>query len=132
MYKKFLNCENAVLLGIKPKLLQKMYEHNGIKAARELYDEFITTPPIQIDVHNNMIEIELAQEKVNVKNIKKYYECAIQHHGADNVDVWMKYLAFETAHNAQAAPIIYRRAISTLKKELVDEFIKAQTLIKIK
>ncbi|XP_026732506.1 U3 small nucleolar RNA-associated protein 6 homolog [Trichoplusia ni] len=131
MYQKFLNCENAVLLGIKPKLLQKMYEHNGIKAARELYDEFIRTPPIQIDVHNNMIEIELAQ-KVNVKNIKKYYECAIQHHGADNVDVWMKYLAFETAHNAQAAPIIYRRAISTLKKELVDEFIKAQTLMKIK
>ncbi|KAJ8716271.1 hypothetical protein PYW08_013556 [Mythimna loreyi] len=132
LYKKFQNCENAVLLAIKPKLLQKMYENSGIKAARELYEDLIRTPPTQIEVHRNMIDIEMAQEKPNVKSIRKCYEAAVQHHGSDNVDIWMKYMMFETENNAQATPAIYRRAVGMLKKELVDEFIRAQTLAKIK
>lgn len=109
-----------------------MYEYNGIKAARQLYEDLIRTPPTQVEVHTYMIDIEIAQENPNLKNIKKCYECAVQHHGADNVDIWMKYMMFETEHNAQAVSAIYRRAIGMLKKELVDEFIKAQTLAKIK
>ncbi|CAB3259655.1 unnamed protein product [Arctia plantaginis] len=132
LYKQFQNCEHAALLEIKPKLLKKMYDHNGIRAARLLYEDLIRTPPTQIEVHLHMIDIEMAQEKPNVKNIRKYYECAVQHHGTDNVDIWMKYMTFETENNAQAAPGIYRRAVGMLKKELVDAFIKAQTLSKIK
>lgn len=121
-----------MVLGIKPKLLQKVYDHNGLKAARDLYEELIRTPPTQIEVHNTMIDIEKSQEKLNVKNIRKYYECAVQHHGKDNVDIWMNYMKFETeSGNVQLAPLIYRRAIATLKAELVDEFIKAQTLGKL-
>lgn len=132
MFKKFQNCENAVLLAVKPKLLQKMYEHSGIKAARDLYEDLIRTPPTQIEVHRNMIEIEIAQEKPNVKSIRKCYECAVQHHGTDNVDIWMEYMEFETKNNAQATPAIYRRAVGMLKKELVDAFLREQTLAKIK
>lgn len=109
-----------------------MYDHNGIKAARLLYEDLIRTPPTQIEVHLNMIDIERAQENPNVKNIRKYYECAVQHHGTDNVDIWIKYMTFETENNAQSAPLIYRRAVGMLKKELADSFIKAQTLSKIK
>lgn len=132
LYKKFHNCENAVLLAIKPKLLQKMYEKSGIKAARDLYEDLVRTPPTQIDVHKNMIDIEMAQDKPNAKSIRKCYECAVQHHGTDNVDIWMKYMVFETDNNPQATPAIYRRAVGTLKNQLVDDFIKAQTLAKIK
>ncbi|KAF9411362.1 hypothetical protein HW555_009809 [Spodoptera exigua] len=132
LYKKFQSCENAVLLAIKPKLLQKMYEKNGLKAARDLYEDLIRTPPTQIEVHTNMIDIEMLQEKPNPKYIRKCYECAVQHHGTDNVDLWVKYMEFETDHNAQATPAIYRRAVGTLKKEHVDQFIRAQTLAKIK
>ncbi|KAH9638990.1 hypothetical protein HF086_000916 [Spodoptera exigua] len=132
LYKKFQSCENAVLLAIKPKLLQKMYEKNGLKAARDLYEDLIRTPPTQIEVHTNMIDIEMLQEKPNPKYIRKCYECAVQHHGTDNVDLWVKYMEFETDHNAQATPAIYRRAVGTLKKKHVDQFIRAQTLAKIK
>ncbi|XP_047993663.1 U3 small nucleolar RNA-associated protein 6 homolog [Leguminivora glycinivorella] len=133
LHKKFQNCEMAVLLAIKPKLLQKMYDHNGLKAARELYDELIKTPPLQKDVQYVMIEIEKSQDNPSAKVIRKYYEYLVHHHGQDNVDVWMDYISFEsTLGSAQFSPAIYRRAVATLKKELVDEFIKAQTLAKIK
>ncbi|KAI5645548.1 u3 small nucleolar RNA-associated protein 6 domain-containing protein [Phthorimaea operculella] len=131
-YKRFKNCENATLMAIKPKLLKKMYEHVGLKAAREMYEEMIRTPPTQIEVHRIMIEIEVSQEKPSAKNIRKYYEGAIQQHGKNDVDIWLEYMKFETTNGiVQAAPAIYRRAISNLKRELVDEFIKKQTLAKL-
>lgn len=114
MHEKFQNCENAIVWAVKPKLLQKIYEHNGLQAARQLYENLITSPPAQIDVHIQMINIEMSQENPNKKNIRKYYECAVQHHGADNVDIWMKYMMFETENNSQGASAIYRRAISYL------------------
>ncbi|CAG9793729.1 unnamed protein product [Diatraea saccharalis] len=133
IYKSYRNCENVVLLALKPKLLQKMYECNGLKAAREMYEELIKVPPTQIDTHTVMIDIEKSQEKPNIKNIRKYYECLVQHHGKDSVIIWMNYMKFEAEQgNAQSVPNIYRRAIGALKKELVDEFIKAQTLAKLK
>lgn len=132
-YKKFQNCGNPILLSIKPKLLQKIYEHNGLKAARSLYEELIRTPPIQIEVHSVMIDIEKSQEKPSLKGIRKCFECAVHHHGKDNVYTWMHYIKFETdSGNAENSPTIYRRAVATLKKELVDEFIKEQTLMKLK
>ncbi|KAJ2944216.1 hypothetical protein O0L34_g18195 [Tuta absoluta] len=131
-YKRFKNCENATLMAIKPKLLQKMYEHVGLKAAREMYEEMIRTPPTQIEVHRIMIDIEESQEKPNAKNIRKYYEGAIQQNGKNDVDIWLEYMKFETTNGSvQAAPAIYRRAVSNLKRELVDEFIKKQTLAKL-
>lgn len=109
-----------------------MYKNCGIRAARDLYEDLIRTPPTQIEVHRNMIDIEMLQEKPNIKSIRKCYECAVHHHGTDNVDIWVKYMAFETENNAQASPAIYRRAVATLKKELVDEFIRTQALAQIK
>lgn len=132
-YKKFQCCENPTLLAIKPKLLQKTYEHNGLIATRSLYEELIRTPPTQIEVHKVMINIENTQEKPSLKGIRKCFECAVQHHGKDNVAIWMDYIKFETeSGNAHNAPAIYRRAVGMLKKELVDEFIKEQTLMKLK
>lgn len=131
-YKRFQNCENPTLLAIKPKLLQKIYEYNGLKVARSLYDELIRTPPIQIEVHRVMINIEKSQDKPSLKGIRKCFECEVQHHGKDSVETWMNYMKFETdSGNAQNAPAIYRRAVGMLKKELVDEFIKEQTLMKL-
>ncbi|XP_053606153.1 U3 small nucleolar RNA-associated protein 6 homolog [Plodia interpunctella] len=133
LHKRFQNCENVVVLAIKPKLLQKVYDHNGLKAARELYEDLIRTPPTQLEVHQIMIDIERAQEKMNVKNIRKYYECAIQHHGSEDISIWMDYMKFEMdSGNIQAPSTLYRRAIATLKKEFVDEFIKLHTLAKLK
>lgn len=121
------------MLAVKPKLLQKMYEQCGLKAARELYDDLIKTPPTQTEVHKVMIEIEKSQEKVNLKNIRKYFECYIQHHGNGSIHVWTDFMKFEMENgNAQASAALYRRALGMLKKELVDEFIKVQTLSKIK
>lgn len=129
---KFQNCENTVLLSLKPNLLKKMYEVNGLKAARDVYEDLIKAPPTQVEVHTVMIEIEKSQEKPNTKNIRKYYECLVQHHGSDNVDVWMDYMKFETELGNTQAANIYRRAVGALKKELVDMFIKAQTMAKLK
>lgn len=132
-YEKFKNCEEAVLLAIKPKLLNKMYKCSGLKASRDLYEEFIRTPPTQIEVHTVMIDIEKSQPKLNLKNIRKCFECLVQHHGANSVQVWIDYINFETQNGSpQNTPAIYRRAVAVLKKELVDEFIKNQTLSRIK
>lgn len=110
-----------------------MYEHNGLQAARDLYEDLIRTPPIQIKVNKVMIDIEKEQDKPNIKNIRKYYECAVMHHGSNNVDIWMEYMKFEMEMgSAASSSLLYRRAIGMLKKELVDEFIKAQTLAKLK
>ncbi|XP_028030528.1 U3 small nucleolar RNA-associated protein 6 homolog [Bombyx mandarina] len=133
LYKKFQNCDNAILLAVKPKLLQKMYEHNGLKAARELYEDFIRTPPTQIELHKIMINIEKSQEKLNLKAIRKCYECAVHHHGTDNKEIWADYINFEIENgNAPNSAVVYRRAVGMLKKDIVDEFIRDQTLSKIK
>lgn len=80
-----------------------------------------------------MISIEKSQDKPNVKYLRKCYECLVQHHGADNAEIWQDYIDFETKHeNVQAAPAIYRRAVATLKKDIVDDFIKAQALARLK
>lgn len=118
---------------LKPKLLKKVYEQNGVKAARQVYEDFIRTPPTQDDVHKVMIEIEMKQDKPYVKNIRKCYEALIQHHGKNNIEVWMNFMKFEQENgNAQAVPALHRRAIAMLEKNLVDDFIKSQTLAKLK
>ncbi|XP_073947394.1 U3 small nucleolar RNA-associated protein 6 homolog [Choristoneura fumiferana] len=133
LHKQFQNCESTILLAVKPKLLQKMYDYNGLKAARILYEELTKTPPLQKDVQTAMIKIEKSQDKPNAKQIRKCYEYLALHHGQENVDVWMDYMNFEMKFgNAQLSPAIYRRAVASLKKDLVDDFIKAQTLAKIK
>ncbi|XP_041986309.1 U3 small nucleolar RNA-associated protein 6 homolog [Aricia agestis] len=132
-YKRFQNCESSILLSLKPKFLMKIYEHNGLKAAREVYEDFVRTPPTQVDVHDVMIQIELSQEKPALKNIRKCFECAIQHHGQTNINVWMDYIKFETQNgNLQSAPAIHRRAIAVLNKDVVSDFLKAQALAKLK
>lgn len=113
--------------------MKKIYEHNGVKAARQVYEDFIRTPPTQEDVHKVMIEIEMNQDKPLVKNIRKCYEALIQHHGKNNIGVWMDFMKFEQENgSAQAVPGLHRRAIGLLEKKLVDDFIKAQTLAKLK
>lgn len=97
-----------------------------------MYEEFIRTPPMQAGLHTVMIDVEKSQETPNAKQIRKCYECSIQHHGNDNLDIWTDYMKFENeSGNAQHSPAIYRRAIAALNKELVDEFIRTQTLAKL-
>ncbi|XP_046968618.1 U3 small nucleolar RNA-associated protein 6 homolog [Vanessa cardui] len=132
-YDKFQACDHAAVLSLKPKLLQKINEQNGLKAARNAYEDFIRTPPTQIEIHKVMIEIEMHQEKPLQKYIRKCYEALVQHHGRDNIEVWIDYINFEQQNGAaQAVPAIHRRAIGMLEKNLVDGFIKAQALAKLK
>lgn len=132
VYKRFQSCEHSVFLALKPKLLEKTYEHRGLKAARDLYDEFIRTPPIQIEVHTTMINIEEKQAVKSYKNLKKCYEGMVRNHGADNYEIWLDYINFESkSGKAMLVPNIYANAIRVLKKELVDEFIKRHTLDKL-
>ncbi|KOB72321.1 U3 small nucleolar RNA-associated protein 6-like protein [Operophtera brumata] len=129
LLKKFQSCENNILLAVKPKLLQKMYDHNGLKAARDLYEELIRMPPIQLEVDTVMINIEKLQEKLNAKQIRRCYECAIQHHGTNVVDIWNDYIEFEiVTGDPLLAPPLYRRALGMLKKELVDAFVIKQCM----
>lgn len=128
----FQKCDTQVIMSIKPMLLEKMYEHCGLKVTRDMYEEFIRTPPIQLELHTTMIDIEKNQDNPNGRQIRKCFECLVQHFGSNNVKLWMDYMKFETDNgNAQLSPAIYRRALAMLKKELVDEFLKAQTLAKI-
>lgn len=106
-----------------------MYDHNGLKAARDLYEELIRTPPIQLEVDTVMINIETLQEKPNAKQIRRCYECAIQHHGTNNVDIWNDYIQFEiVTGDPVLAPPLYRRALGMLKKEFVDAFVLKQCM----
>lgn len=88
---------------------------------------------MQIDLHKTMIDLEMLQDKPLAKNIRKCYECLVQHHGNTNINVWLDYMKFETQYgNAQLVPAIHRRAIAGLNKDVVDEFIKVQSLAKLK
>ncbi|CAH2242741.1 jg11899 [Pararge aegeria aegeria] len=132
-FEKFRTCDNAILLSLKPKLLQKMYEHHGLKATRQIYEEFIRTPPTQVELHKVMIEIEMSQDKPTLKNVRKCYEAFVQHHGTNNIKVWMDYMDFEQTNGSAAnVPAVHRRAIGVLEKKFVDDFIKAQMLSKLK
>ncbi|GBP37823.1 U3 small nucleolar RNA-associated protein 6 homolog [Eumeta japonica] len=133
LYRMFHNCESSILLSLKPKLLEKTYQFSGLKAARNMYEEFIRSPPIQLEVQKVMLDIEKSQEKMNLAQIKKCYELMMQHHGQNDCVIWLDYINFESECGSPAlVPSIYRRAIAMLDKTLVDEFIKAHTLAQIK
>lgn len=100
-----------------------MHELNGLRAARELYSKLVNIPPIQIEVHKAMIQIEKEQPKPNIREIQRCFEWAIATHGAVDVDLWDEYIDFETTRgNNTAVDFIHRRAMAKLPPALANIF----------
>lgn len=132
IFDKVDNCVSVVFLTIKPKLLSRIYDCQGLKAARDMYNKFLTMPPLQIDIHKTMIDIESKQEKKSYKNIKKYYECMVQNHGPTNYKIWLDYMKFENENNNGIdTSSIYRRAQAVLDNNLMGQFVKEHTLARL-
>ena len=77
-----------------------------------------------------MVEIELMQPEMLLKNVRDCFEIALLQFGSSNKDLWMDYLKFESDHgDFNQAPLIHYRAVNALVAPLADKFIAEYSLM---
>ena len=79
-----------------------------------------------------MAALELLQPEISLQNARKPHEIKTLNFGKNTTDVWMDYITFEMKYGEPTkVPIIYNRAIKTLKPSLVDNFTTEFSLVKV-
>ncbi|XP_076248353.1 U3 small nucleolar RNA-associated protein 6 homolog [Calliopsis andreniformis] len=116
---------------IRPTYIEWLVLTKGIQAARKSYDSFCLQPPFSLDLHKKMMELELIQPEISLKNIRRCHEMAALQFGKNNTTVWIDHIIFEMKHgDPKKVGDIHRRAVKTLEAGLTDSFISQYSLIK--
>lgn len=116
---------------LKPTYMEWLVLTKSIQAAREIYSSLCLQPPFCLEMHKKMVELELMQPSISLKNIRKYHEMSTLQFGRNNTSVWINYITFEMKHgDPKKVGEIHVRAVKTLEPALTDSFISEYSLIK--
>ncbi|XP_071442395.1 U3 small nucleolar RNA-associated protein 6 homolog [Hetaerina americana] len=121
----------AIALPFKPLYLEWLVLAKGIADARKVYDRISVQPPLCLELHTKMVQLEGMQPKVNLKHARKCFELACDQFGKSKTDVWMEYIKFEM-HKGCPENItqIYQRAQETLDDLKSDSFVSEFNILK--
>lgn len=115
----------------KPYYVEWLVLSKDISKARQKYDELCLLSPVSLELHKKMASLELMQPEISLRYTRKTHEMATLQFGKESTDVWMEYINFESKHGEPTkVSVIYDRAINTLKKDVVDNFITEFSLIR--
>ncbi|KAI4494977.1 hypothetical protein M0804_001178 [Polistes exclamans] len=116
---------------MKPSYIEWVVLTKSIQAARKIYDSLCLQPPICLELHQKMADLELMQPEIVLKYARRPYEMATLQFGKTNPKVWIDYIIFEMKHGeAKKVGEIHMRAVKTLDAALTDTFITEYALIK--
>ncbi|KAK8733739.1 hypothetical protein OTU49_006460 [Cherax quadricarinatus] len=73
--------DTTVSQGMRVQYLKETGLQRGIESTRKLYQKLCWRPPFTAKLHALMVELELAQIKINVENIRNIFNNALQQHG---------------------------------------------------
>lgn len=104
-------------------LLLERSREKGVDKSREIYSKYSLLPPFNKDLHLIMLNIELEQLQMNKKNIRNIFMTLCGQFGAENVDLWIKWIDWERTHGRVLdVPNIVCRAEASLNKNLINQF----------
>ncbi|XP_035731894.1 U3 small nucleolar RNA-associated protein 6 homolog [Vespa mandarinia] len=116
---------------MKPSYIEWLVLTKSIQIARKMYDSLCLQPPMCLELHKKMAELELIQPEVVLKYARRPHEMAALQFGKNNTKVWIDYIIFEMKHgDPKKIGEIHRRAVKTLEAPLTDTFISEYALIK--
>jgi len=116
--------------GLNAKRLNFRLE--GLEEGRRFFCEQANIPPLALDFHLKMIEMELETAQKDLQLIRKNFDNACLLFGQNNIDIWFRYIRFELDHGeALRVGRIHNRAESILDASLVDQFSTQCLLLKI-
>eukprot|EP00096_Caligus_rogercresseyi_P002028 TRINITY_DN1367_c0_g2_i1.p1 TRINITY_DN1367_c0_g2~~TRINITY_DN1367_c0_g2_i1.p1 ORF type:complete len:222 (+),score=26.21 TRINITY_DN1367_c0_g2_i1:132-797(+) len=93
-----------------------LYTVKGSEAARAFYNENKYDPPFDLDFHNKALELEKSALKVDKCQLRNIFDAATDQFGKENIDIWLKYISFETKNgNSSGLTTIASRAENSLK-----------------
>ncbi|KAF7402853.1 hypothetical protein HZH66_005120 [Vespula vulgaris] len=116
---------------MKPSYIEWLVLTKSIQTARKMYDSLCLQPPMCLELHQKMAELELIQPEIVLKYARRPHEMAALQFGKNNSKVWLDYIIFEMNHgDPKKVGEIHRRAVKTLEAALTDTFISEYALIK--
>ncbi|KAG8041405.1 hypothetical protein G9C98_002393 [Cotesia typhae] len=115
---------------IKPAYIKWVVLTKGIQIARHIYNELSVKIPFCLELHKEMIEIELIQPDICKQNARRPHEMATSQFGKTNTEVWINFIEFEMKYGEpHKVSDIHRRAVKTLEATYSDSFISAFNII---
>lgn len=83
-----------------------------------------------LELHKEMIKLDLLQPEIEAKNVREYYENATRQFGTNNTALWLEYIEFEKKYgDGKKIDNIYQRALRTLDRSLTYTFMADYSLI---
>lgn len=96
-----------------------------------MYNSLCLQPPMCLELHQKMAELEIVQPRIILKYARRPHEMATLQFGKDEPKVWIDYIIFEMKYgDPRKVSDIYRRAVKTLEKSLINIFISEFALTK--
>lgn len=106
------------------------FKKQGIEAARKKYQELSLLPPLCLELHKKMADLEVLQPNVCKLNARKPHELSALQFGKSHIEVWLDYILFEMKHgDSMKVSDIHRRAVKTLEPAKTDQFITQYSLL---
>ncbi|VDP06022.1 unnamed protein product [Soboliphyme baturini] len=98
---------------------------------RQVYQRLASMKPNALEFYMKYLDLLESQFSETGSDIRKCYEDLLSEHGANNVDVWVKCIRFESEHaegDLSRVPLIHKRALKYLNPHLVQDFVQKITL----
>ncbi|XP_034190619.1 U3 small nucleolar RNA-associated protein 6 homolog [Osmia lignaria lignaria] len=131
IFQAALQGHSNVAQELKPVYLEWLVLSKSIQSTRKVYDSLCLQPPFCLELHKKMIELELMQPNILLKNIRKCHEMSTLQFGKNDTSVWINYITFEMKHgDPKKVGEIHVRAVKSLEASLTDSFIAEYSLIK--
>lgn len=123
LYQRAIVTEPPISTHFKTRFLTWISSRKGLEEGRRFFREQANVPPMVLDFHLKMIEMETEAVHKDLKLIRKNFENACLLFGQNNLDIWFSYIEFELNHgDPLRVGRIHNRALSNLDASLADQF----------
>ncbi|EFX76504.1 hypothetical protein DAPPUDRAFT_226035 [Daphnia pulex] len=132
LYQKALSVEPPVGNHFKPLYLNWIATQKGRDEARKLYQSQAALPPLVLDFHYKMIQVELNESHPDLEFLRQVYEKAAMYFGQKNKEIWLRFIRFELERgDPTRVGNLHHRAKMTLDRTLSDDFLVQYTLLQL-
>jgi len=130
--KKAIKNENRKVSDhFKPEYIEWACIEKNLQEARKIYKDLTLNTPPCLGIHQKMVQLEIASFDIDLAEVRRCFDYAIQLFGFKEVSIWIEYIRFERRYgNPLSTTNLYERAKATLKgDDLIQKFIQEHSLL---
>ncbi|KAI9563663.1 hypothetical protein GHT06_011127 [Daphnia sinensis] len=132
LYQKAITVEPPVGNHFKPLYLKWVAARKGREEAQKLYQSQASLPPLVLDFHYTIIDLELKETHPKMEFIRQVYENAVMQFGQKNKEIWLRFIRFELERgDPTRVGNLHHRAKKTLDRTVADDFLVQYTLLQL-